>query len=385
MINNEGSTIKPLAITMWDFSWLERRWPGAGYEDWDKVLDELVERGYNAIRIDAFPHFISENSEKEWTLKPVWSVQDWGSPSLNKIIVQPYLNEFISKCEDRKIKIGLSSWFREDVDNIRMQISSPDKMADIWNITLNSIKKDNLLNNVFYVDLCNEWPGDLWCPYFKNDPPELTWGGWHTDTSMNWMKKSIDLVRREYPEIPLGFSIELNKSEFIDKDLSFFDYLEPHIWMSSLNNGEFYNKVGYKYDRFNNDSYNNLILNGKKIYEENEKYWQNILKAGIQSNINFSINTEVPLMTTECWGVVDFKDWPLLYWDWVKDLCALGTRVASDSGRWAAIATSNFCGPQFVGMWRDIDWHTKLTEYIKNSRIDTDLENSKLIRRMELP
>jgi hypothetical protein len=25
---------QPLAITMWDFSWLERRWPGAGYEDW---------------------------------------------------------------------------------------------------------------------------------------------------------------------------------------------------------------------------------------------------------------------------------------------------------------------------------------------------------------
>lgn len=24
--------ISPRAITMWDFSWLERRWPGAGYE-----------------------------------------------------------------------------------------------------------------------------------------------------------------------------------------------------------------------------------------------------------------------------------------------------------------------------------------------------------------
>ena len=32
----------PLALTMWDFSWLERRWPGAGYEDWDLALDELV-------------------------------------------------------------------------------------------------------------------------------------------------------------------------------------------------------------------------------------------------------------------------------------------------------------------------------------------------------
>jgi sugar phosphate isomerase/epimerase len=39
---------------MWDFSWLERRWPGAGYENWDEALDELTERGYNAVRIDAF-------------------------------------------------------------------------------------------------------------------------------------------------------------------------------------------------------------------------------------------------------------------------------------------------------------------------------------------
>ena len=28
--------ISPRAITMWDFSWLERRRPGAGYEDWTK-------------------------------------------------------------------------------------------------------------------------------------------------------------------------------------------------------------------------------------------------------------------------------------------------------------------------------------------------------------
>ncbi len=37
---------RPFAITMWDFSWLERRWPGAGYEDWDAALGELTDRGY---------------------------------------------------------------------------------------------------------------------------------------------------------------------------------------------------------------------------------------------------------------------------------------------------------------------------------------------------
>ncbi|MDR1392644.1 MAG: hypothetical protein LBJ62_01535 [Bifidobacteriaceae bacterium] len=30
---------RPFAIAMWDFSWLERRWPWAGYEDWDWILD----------------------------------------------------------------------------------------------------------------------------------------------------------------------------------------------------------------------------------------------------------------------------------------------------------------------------------------------------------
>ena len=48
----------PRAITMWDFSWLERRWPGAGFEDWDVALDELKERGYNAVRIEAYPHLV---------------------------------------------------------------------------------------------------------------------------------------------------------------------------------------------------------------------------------------------------------------------------------------------------------------------------------------
>jgi len=31
-------------------------WSGAGYEDWDRALDELAERGYDAARIDAYPH-----------------------------------------------------------------------------------------------------------------------------------------------------------------------------------------------------------------------------------------------------------------------------------------------------------------------------------------
>ena len=45
---------KPLAIAMWDFSWLLRHHRLGSFENWDKVLDELAGRGYNAIRMDCF-------------------------------------------------------------------------------------------------------------------------------------------------------------------------------------------------------------------------------------------------------------------------------------------------------------------------------------------
>ena len=90
----------------------------------------------------------------------------------------------------------------------------------------------------------------------------------------------------------------------------------------------------------------------------------------------------LPLMTTECWGVVDFKDWPLLSWDWVKELCRIGLETAAATGQWLAIATSNFAGPQFRGMWRDVRWHQSANDLIKRSAILPEFEQSKLAKRL---
>ena len=114
----------PLAITMWDFSWLERRWPGAGYEDWDLALKELKERGYDAVRIDAYPHLIQAGATRTWELLPHWWFQDWGAASRCRVRVQPNLNEFIRRCAAHGICVGLSSWFRQDLANTRMKLAA---------------------------------------------------------------------------------------------------------------------------------------------------------------------------------------------------------------------------------------------------------------------
>jgi hypothetical protein len=79
---------------------------------------------------------------------------------------------------------------------------------------------------------------------------------------------------------------------------------------------------------------------------------------------------------------VDFKDWPLLEWDFVKELCWLGTVEAAATGRWLAMATSNFCGPQFAGMWRDVEWHRRLTDRIHQAGIASSLLDSPVVNRV---
>ena len=370
---------RPRAIAMWDFSWLERRWPGAGYEDWDQALDELAERGYDAVRIDAYPHLVAADAQRSWLLKPQWDTQDWGAPSLIRVQLLPALHEFVRKCRDRGIKVGLSTWFREDEDNVRQSVKTPARLADIWCTTLASIQKAGLLDSLLYVDLSNEWPGHVWSP-FGASPALPTWSG---QRSMQWMRGAIARVRATYPELPLLFSTDNDRVEdFADHDVSFMDAIEHHLWMVTQHDDEFYKLVGYEYQRFSQAGYHNVQLKAAHLYGDRPEYWDKLLTDKIARLADSARRAQQPLMTTECWAIVDYKDWPMLPWDWVKAVCDLGVSTASATGQWAAMATSNFCGPQFRGMWRDVAWHRRLTDLIKAGPTDPSLKAGRLWNRL---
>src|SRR5512145_2298206 len=68
---------EPAAIAMWDFSWLLRHHPAGEFWDWSRVLDELVDRGYNAVRIDMFPALVAARpdgtvTEEYFITKKYW-------------------------------------------------------------------------------------------------------------------------------------------------------------------------------------------------------------------------------------------------------------------------------------------------------------------------
>ena len=356
---------------MWDFSWIERRWPGAGYEDWDRALDGLVERGYNAVRIDAFPHLVAREAEREWDLRPCWNQQTWGSPARNRVRIQPELNTFLAKCRDRGVLVELSSWFQRDAEESWRRLCTPARFAEAWKVTLGSVRAGGLLDAVFAVDLCNEWPFQCWAPFF-NLKDDIRW---RDAESRRWMRESVETLRSDFPELDFTFShvgrLNLAADELVD--LPPLDYLDPHVWMIHANGDEFYRRVDYNYERFDPVGYERVVDRAETLYRADPGYWNGLQRDWIDGIAEESRQTGLPLMTTEGWGIVDYKDWPLLDWEWVKESCAHGVRHAVSTGRWAAVCTSNFCGPQFVGMWRDVGWHQELCQTIRGaSRDDAD-------------
>jgi hypothetical protein len=366
--------LEPLAITMWEFSWLERRWAGAGYEDWDKALKELTERGYNAVRIDAFPHLLANDANKTYKLLPHWDNQMWGSPFYTEVTVMPALVEFLQKCKQYKVKVALSTWWREDADETAKKITSGKELGIVWQKTLSLIEQAGLLDTILFVDISNEYPITVWTPYLPNNTQRSD------AIAQQYMKEVYDLLTAAYKDIPVCFSITSEFEKYKTENVSKQDLLELHIWIANCT--DFYKEVGYDFEFFGNTKYKELQLNGERVYRSKEQFWLGELQKRIAMCAEWSVNTSLPLVTTECWGPIDYKDMPLLKWDWVKESCAFGTKQSAATGRWLAIATSNFCGPQFPGMWQDVEWHRQLTTFIKKSKPHPSLMGSKLAKRM---
>jgi len=358
---------------MWDFSWLERRWPGGGYEDWDRALDELLERGYEAVRIDPYPHLFGVDDPV--VLKPVWTQPDWGSPRAISVTVRPALLDFVSRCRSHGVAVSLSSWFREDEQDRRMGIISPATMAAIWIEVLDGLDEAGLLDAILYVDLCNEFPHRVWAPFmFDAHSPSRTLTR-TSELSRTFMRSSIAAVRDRYPGIPFCYSFcEDLRAGARDEDVSFMDLLELHLWLVDREASLFDDALGFSLRGSLWDPSEWAPLIGAQAqFEADRDHWLGSLTDFVGTAAAWSARACIPVATTECWGPIIYKDAPGLDWGWVREAGEVGVRAALATGRWVAIATSNFCGPQFRGMWGDVAWHERLTTEIRRASVDPAL------------
>ena len=315
---------RPLAIAMWDFSWLERRGPGEGFEDWDKAVSELVERGYDAVRIDPYPQLIALSDTGSFALDPVWEACGWGSTKpITVSNVLENLLEFLRVCQKHGVLVGLSGWFRhKESDSYVSKLKTPEDFAQIWIDLLRKIESAGLYDTILYVDFCNEFPNWLDCaPKGENGAPLPR----DSAETTAWSNRCIEAFKAVFPQMPVTFSISSEFYRMEREDYGKWDFLEPHIWMNSDGDGRFDFTLRREGRIYDGQDFREGMAASKALYEESPEYWKMVLRTQIAHFASFARSRDIPLVTTECWAVVFYNECGL-DWAWMKELCEVGVQ-----------------------------------------------------------
>ena len=373
---------------MWEFSWLVRRGGDeAEYADWGRVLDEAAARGYDCLRIDAFPHLVAAGADgrrpARHTVLPQKKRFMWGNHAPVTADVGAALVAFVGECRDRGIAVALSTWFRDDARGRRDEVRLPADYARVWAETLALLDGHGLLDAVAWVDLCNEFPMDEWA-----------WGaapaiygsrragnaGLLTRRSQPWtpaMKRTMEQffddgigpLRARWPGLRYTYSFSAFRSDDVQTlDVSAFDLAEPHVWASDD-------------EGFLRESLQILPLflvpggvrlharRAARLWPERRAAWTEILDRRTDYWAGWAEARGLPLATTEGWGPINYADVPAAggaEWGWVKEICEVGVELAVEKG-WRGVSTSNFAQPHFRGMWADVAWHRDLNRLIRGT------------------
>lgn len=382
---------KPVAIAMWDFSWLLRHDRGCEFADWDQVLDGLIKRGYNAIRFDAFPHLVGSApdgcvSDTYHFSKNSWKPVMWGNQYSTTVNPRRALKEFIPRCLDRGLHLGLSTWFLGPGVE---RIAGLDGLVRVWDETLGFLKDNDLLHNIYYVDLLNEYPlfnGFNWLRNQMDNDMKSRSEQAKTEGAHEWKEKvgnynnaasrkvyvafandAITGLQAKWPELDFLFSLTNNgDADWRVMAPTNIAALDVHYWF--IMNPLLGNETGYwknihtladndhEFPNVQAALLKNWTANKPKLVEWMDQQMGEVAALGKQHN--------KPFGNTEGWGTINWLDHPALTWDLIKEAAEICAKLGRKHG-YHFNCTSNFTHPQFPRLWADVKWHQRFTAIIR--------------------
>jgi hypothetical protein len=381
-------TPKRATIAMWDYSWLNAHYPGASFADFDRITDELLARGFNTVRIEAFPWIIGrQRSPQEIVTIPGNPLGTWGMSDRDRPhAVAQELTEFMEITRRKGIYVILSTW---GCDCPEYPGKTPEEFLPVWEKTLAFLHERGLLGHVIYIDLDQEFPNfsshkaklnELGAaPAAANSAmaamsaagqrqPQrgLSWNDEQLDFVSNLFNRSIAHFQRLYPAQRFTFSLTGFWNECRLLNLRCFDVLELHCW---VNGPRFYNRTGFSdmtKDRGQHDyaDYQRRIdaaFSSVRPMLLHEMHQRLATAAGWASELS------APLTTSEAWGPWWHMDHPSLRWDWLRDWCAECNCLAGQYGFWGSTPW-NYSHPYWHN-WKDIAWYCEVNHaFLQSSR-----------------
>ena len=384
-----------LTIAMWDFSWMFMHYPGGAFEDFDKATDELLERGFNTIRIDAFPLIIGKlDSLNQLITIPGDPLLNWGPSDIDRMHspVQELIS-FMQITKSKNINVILSSWGYgcPEFPDILKGYTDKKEFWVAWERTLDILKEKDLLSHVVYVDFDQEFP--FFSPFqFElnrlgaiqaekmtssagameeagkagSDYKKLAWNTLQMDFVHDLMSSTLTHFQKKYPGLRFTFSLTAFWEEVRALNLKLFDVLELHIWM--VQSSRFSTRS--QFDALAKDRGEHDYSDYMSRIDQTMKSVRPMLLKDMHNRLAFakewSEEIGAPLTTTESWGPwwhMDHKD---LDWKWLYSWCEECMGLASDYGLWGTTPW-NYSHPYWEN-WKNIEWYKKVNHGFQNNR-----------------
>lgn len=367
-MSEHGVSMPRLALANWDYSWLTRGGVRGGeYHHLDRVMVELRERGFNALRVDPCPHLIAPTDQG--LVMERFEIpsrrQGLRRGSARPITVRPRkaLVELLAAAQRNDVHLWFSSWFVPDSQARRSFVRRPGDFVRVWSETLEFIRREGYASRVLAVDFCHEFPSAPWNHgafrrIFRHHPanPLAGVGAWSAKAQRraeHYLLEVPRALRAVFPAYRYGVSTNLSlQSELRQLDTSELDFLDCHLWLND--------------DRqFQIASTEGLPLPGGRLasrlqgrvaalaWRARREYWQKRLADHLDEILEFSNVRRMQPVITEGFLRVPVEaesEWPLQRElnDWI-------VQKAVDGG--VEVLTPGFYArPHSPSFWADVAW-----------------------------
>jgi hypothetical protein len=335
---------------------------GDSFEDYDRVLEEAIEGGYNTLRLDPMPQIIDlSKPEKVLSRAPFQNCPffPWERSQAFEGPAGEWLIEFMEKVLEKKLYYCLSAW-SGDWDQ-GMKIQNLRDITECWKVFLGQWKERFGFENCIYVDLSNEFP------YFLNGYLERTFEEYNGRWSPEWnayIEREVNGCLRElrqmFPEVRFILSLHgdvnwINLNLELDAmDIHFYSDADPRFVDRTL--FDLYMKDFFTTDSFFKD-FSDRCMASHKIMAPAYRARQRSKLAAFSS---WSQESGIPLLTSESWASWYYMDHKDLNWSWLLDWAEWSVEDAIEYKMWGW-TPHNYCQPQFEN-WKDVRWHRRLTD-----------------------
>ncbi len=366
-------TPERLTIVMWDQAYLLRHGPGGSFQDFDRVLDETIERGYNTLRLDPMQQWI-DLAEPDKILSwpdPKQPYMPWCWNTAVSGPVGRWQIEFMEKVLKRRhdLSYTLSSWWfcGENGPTPRRTPRTHMEAAEMWVELLTQWKSRFGFDGLVYVDLENETP--FFLPGFmdrfsKAGEGQIAAPGCYPPGQAQLLTSELNdamrYLRAEFPELLFTTSIH-GDLRWLDLAVE-FDCLDVHFYSDADPRWQVRTKFHSAMSKFFTETAWQKDFSDRCM--KTHRAMAPMLRAAQRDKLRqFAQWAEargMPLTTSESWAAWFYIDSPDLDWGWLLDWSAWSVDDAVEFGMWGW-TPHNYCQPHFAN-WQDIAWHQRLTE-----------------------